>query len=302
MLQRSLSLLRRFPTSESIDLTFATAETEERLRLWAQNALSVKTAATSRQSSQHIMSALTGCPSSEASDNETAEGKERDLPPALPRSASVHPAQQQTRLERRHSLNPFKGQSHRMAGRRESTGSDRYPSGGGGGGGGGMETSSVGSGSGGGGSARGRRVATGRDFEDDGSIEHTSWSWKEPPVLRRMESSRSAGRSRSRPRGMSSVPPGESYPTEESPKIGRVVSMSTGMDRRRRQEPEEQDFWDPLGLMANFIPQTPRTAKAVPSRQRSGQWDTPKTTPKSTPKGTPTEPRGRKKPIDLHTE
>ena len=42
MLQRSLSLIRRYPSPESIDLTFATAEVEERMRIWANKNLTIK--------------------------------------------------------------------------------------------------------------------------------------------------------------------------------------------------------------------------------------------------------------------
>ncbi|CAN0359784.1 unnamed protein product [Ectocarpus sp. 8 AP-2014] len=41
MLRRSLSLLRRHPHPESIDLTFATHKLEESLRLWAHKRLAV---------------------------------------------------------------------------------------------------------------------------------------------------------------------------------------------------------------------------------------------------------------------
>ena len=42
MLQRSLSLIRRYPSPESIDLTFATAEMEERLRIWVDKNMTIK--------------------------------------------------------------------------------------------------------------------------------------------------------------------------------------------------------------------------------------------------------------------
>lgn len=42
MLRRSLSLIRRYPSPESIDLTFATAEMEERLRVWVDENLTIK--------------------------------------------------------------------------------------------------------------------------------------------------------------------------------------------------------------------------------------------------------------------
>ena len=195
-----------------------------------------------------------------------------------------------------------------MTHRRESTGSDRYS----GSGNGDLEVSSAGSGGGG-----GIRRTKSRDFDDeDGSTDNTSWAWKEPPMLRRMETSRTAGRSRSRSRGASpAVRPDRSYPTEESPTIDLTASMSSATDRRQQQRPADLDFWDPLGLMSNITPQTPMTARSVAGSQRSGEEGTPRSTPGGTPRGTPRgtpggtpsgspmEPRGcKKKPKGRHTE
>lgn len=133
-------------------------------------------------------------------------------------------------------------------------------------------------------------------------------------MLRKMETSRTAGRSRSRPRRASATP-AASYPTEETPKMGRVASMDNAMHRRERQAPADVDFWDPLGLMSNLTPQTPQTARSVAGSYRSGEGDTPRSTPRGTPRGTPrstpggtplgspaAEPRGLRKPKGPRTE
>lgn len=41
MLRRSVSLLRRLPEPDAIDLTFSTVEEEERFRHWTQKNLSI---------------------------------------------------------------------------------------------------------------------------------------------------------------------------------------------------------------------------------------------------------------------
>lgn len=41
LLSRSLSLIRRYPTPDCVDLTFASMEEEERLRKWAHDRLTV---------------------------------------------------------------------------------------------------------------------------------------------------------------------------------------------------------------------------------------------------------------------
>lgn len=173
-----------------------------------------------------------------------------------------------------------------MAHSRESTGSDR-----------GVAETSGGRSGAVAANARGRAGATERSFEDDGSTEGNSWAWKEPPVLRGMQTSRTAGRSRSRSRETSiAVSLGETgYPTEDTPKLGRAASLSRGMDRRKdQQEPDAVDFWDPLGLMSNATPDTPLLSRpASVERDRSGNWGD----------SSQESSRGRrKKPKDQNTE
>lgn len=74
LLERSLSLIRRFPTPDSVNLTFPTADAEERLRKFVNERLTVKAPQASfRRSSRHVTVAMQGrCPDSE--DVEPGEG------------------------------------------------------------------------------------------------------------------------------------------------------------------------------------------------------------------------------------
>ncbi|CAN0310866.1 unnamed protein product, partial [Ectocarpus sp. 12 AP-2014] len=176
MLRRSLSLLRRHPHPESIDLTFATPKLEESLRLWAHKRLAVVNPAASlpRESSKRVVQALQGLRPSEDSDVETAYSEEQPTPRELRRSGSakIWPAQGHL-VKRQSSRKAFKSESEQW---------DRRPS-----------AKSVGS-----------TIPEGKDSgssagEDGGGAsdgsDKAAWAWKEPPVLRRLSvSSNSSSR------------------------------------------------------------------------------------------------------------
>lgn len=213
------------------------------------------------------------------SDDETATAYSEDdpTPKRPPRlvggPAPVHPAQ------RRGSMKQHRAQSERWDRRHSIDFSRRrdvgvIP-----------ETAVVADGSGGG----------GYDESDK-----AMWTWKEPPVLRKLDStSSSLSYGRSRPASLSArgagggvsalsaateldaLPPLVSTLTsrrESEPRLRRAVTLegvmgvgaasSEQLQRRRNEAGSEAgaDFWDPLGLLTDVTSATPPAKKSVPAR------------------------------------
>ncbi|CAN0047496.1 unnamed protein product [Ectocarpus fasciculatus] len=303
MLRRSLSLLRRHPHPESIDLTFASPKLEESLRLWAHKRLTVVNPASSlpRESSKRVVQALQGISPSEDSDVETAYSEEQPTPKDLRRSSSakIWPAQGHL-VKRQSSRKAFKSESEqwdRRPSRARSVGST-IPEG---------KDSGSSGGEGGGGASDG----------SDGSDKAT-WARKEPPVLRRLSvsSNSSSGKGRAPSRGagggrgggaavVSPPPPPETAPGSRSSVDGADIASGTSApplpphmgslppsrpstitidaaaaaaapaageaaaERARSTSDSGSlggDFWDPLGLMNDAMLDTPPAKKTLPSR------------------------------------
>ncbi|CAB1120732.1 unnamed protein product [Ectocarpus sp. CCAP 1310/34] len=293
MLRRSLSLLRRHPHPESIDLTFSTPKLEESLRLWAHKRLAVVNPASSlaRESSERVVQALQGLRPSEDSDVETAYSEEQPTPRELRRSGSpkIWPAQGHL-VKRQSSRKAFKSESEKW---------DRRPS-----------ARNVGS-----------TIPEGKDpgssgGEDSGASDGSdkaAWAWKAPPVLRKLSvssntSSRGGGGGRGESAAVVSPPPPDTAAGSSSvdsadmasgtstpplpPSVGslppsRRSSLTIGAaaaPAAEEREPERArssadsgarggDFWDPLGLMNDATLDTPPAKKTLPRRgsARRGQ-------------------------------
>ncbi|CBN78822.1 hypothetical protein Esi_0145_0032 [Ectocarpus siliculosus] len=292
MLRRSLSLLRRHPHPESIDLTFATPKLEESLRLWVHKRLAVVNPASSlpRESSKRVVQALQGLRPSEDSDVETAYSEEQPTPRDLRRSGSakIWPAQGHL-VKRQSSRKAFKSESEQW---------DRRPS-----------ARSVGStipegkGSGSSGGEDGGGASDGSD--------KAAWAWKAPPVLRRL--SVSSNRSSRGGAAVVSPPPPDTAAGSSSvdnadmasgtsaaplpPSVGslppsRCSSLTIGAaaaPAAGKREPERVrsssdsgarggDFWDPLGLMNDATLDTPPVKKTLPRRGSARRGRAPQST------------------------
>ncbi|CAN0078288.1 unnamed protein product [Ectocarpus sp. 4 AP-2014] len=317
MLRRSLSLLRRHPHPESIDLTFATPKLEESLRRWAHKRLAVVNQASSlpRESSKRIVQALQGLPPSEDSDVETAYSEEQPTPRDIRRigSAKTWPAQGHL-VKRQSSRKAFKSESEQW---------DRRPS-----------AKSVGS-----------TIPEGKDSgssggEDGGGAsdgsDKTAWAWNAPPVLRRLSvssnsSSRGGGGGGGGGAAVVSPPPPDTGAGSSSVDNADTASgtsapplpLSVGSfppSRRssltigaaaahadEEREPERAtssadsgahggDFWDPLGLMNDATLDTPpakKTPKRGSARRGRATQSTTSTAAAAAPRAPPAPAPGR---------
>lgn len=137
---------------------------------------------------------------------------------------------------------------------------------------------------------------TTEDIFDDSSDtrdarDKSFWTWKEPPVLRRMETT---PKSRGRASGRATPSPSSGGASRKGSehRLNRVVSEDSGKSARdARLGSEVQDFWDPLGLMGDMSAGTPGPPAAL------------KTAPKDSADPAPWHnPEEGKKPKDGHTE
>ncbi|CAM9468934.1 unnamed protein product, partial [Scytosiphon promiscuus] len=254
MLPRSISLLCRHPKPVSIDLTFETANLEEDFRLWVNKRLTISLVSVVEKSNKSVSKALQGLsPSDNDDDNDSdddtafSEDQSRQTEPRLTSSHSTPGTSARggkggsavvyPASRRTGALKQRQSQSERW---------DRQPA--------------------------SARSDPGR-LKDEESTYKAMWTWKEPPVLRKLDSGSSSGsRPRSaRARSLSRARGGITSLSEEAAAAGAGAAGAAGPPRSDRPlsmtaSGSAADFWDPFGLMSDVTSMTPPAKKTVPSR------------------------------------